>query len=200
MASNINRKNTRTATRAASRTASRTANRAAPRKLIGKSAENKPTTLSLSSAALSEPESDEVLPLRAWLSVVRAYNQCGVTLGTKLSKLGYTIAQYEVLTHLERHPRMTQQELAERCYVAKSGMSMLLKSMEQDRWVKRSADAQDARIKRLTLTALGMQHARKTREVQRVVVGAMAAELGEKDLVRTLDIMQRVTTALQALD
>ena len=139
------------------------------------------------------------LGLRTWLSVVRAYNECDVVLATKLEALGFTTAQYEVLTRLQRDPGLTQQALAQRCFVAKSGMSMLLKRMEDDGWVQRRADRLDARAKRLTLTELGQRQAKRMVVVQNQVVTAMAAPLTKIELVRLSEMMGRVSASLKAI-
>ena len=62
----------------------------------------------------------------AWLSVVRVYNLCDAAMATRLAPLGLRVGEHEVLANLLRAPGITQQELAKRCFVAKSGISMML--------------------------------------------------------------------------
>ncbi len=137
--------------------------------------------------------------LRAWLAVVRAYNRCDAVLGQLLGERGYSIAQYEVLSQLHSSPGLTQQELAKRSFVAKSGMSMLIKRLEEDGWVRRESDAQDARMKRLHLTELGLERAEEVRQVQTQVVSTMAGTMTGYALLTLTDQMDRVHDALLQL-
>lgn len=120
-------------------------------------------------------------------------------LSVKLADIGLSTAQYEVLSCLQRAPGITQQELAERCFVAKSGISMLLKRMEQDRWVRRTADKADARVKRLNLTGRGFEQARRALQIQSEVVAAMASSLSRDELIAVDGIMRRISLDLLKL-
>jgi len=63
---------------------------------------------------------------RTWLAVVRAYNLCDAAMSARLAELGLRVGEHEVLATLATAPGITQQALAARCFVAKSGVSMLL--------------------------------------------------------------------------
>ena len=138
----------------------------------------------------------DAIALRAWLAVVRAYNQCDAVLAQKLGAIGYTTAEYEVITRLHRDPGQTQQELAQRCFVAKSGISMLIKRMEEAGWVLRSADAQDARVKRLTLSDEGQRQAERMLQVQQEALSVMAAPLTPLELRQIAEMMDKVNSSL----
>ena len=103
---------------------------------------------------------------QSWLAVVRAYNLCDAVMTARLAALGVRVAEHEVLANLATAPGITQQALAARCFVAKSGVSMLLSQMEARGWVRREADAADARVKRLQLTPAGQTMAAQTLQVQ----------------------------------
>ena len=147
----------------------------------------------------STASDQDAIALRAWLAVVRAYNQCDTVLASKLGAIGYTTAQYEVLSRLHRDPAQTQQELAQRCFVAKSGISMLIKRMEEGGWVLRSADALDARVKRLTLTEEGQRQAERMLQVQHEVVSAMASPLTSEELQQLTEMMSKVNSSLLSI-
>ena len=136
---------------------------------------------------------------QAWLAVVRAYNLCDAVMTARLGELGVRIAEHEVLANLASMPGITQQQLAGRCFVAKSGVSMLLAQMESRGWVRRQADPADARIKRLHLTAVGDALARRTLAVQAEVVRAMVADDSDAELDQVRGAMQRVAQRLEAL-
>ena len=135
----------------------------------------------------------------AWLAVVRAYNLCDAVMTARLAELGLRVGEHEVLANLATSPGMTQQELAARCFVAKSGVSMLLAQMEAQGLVLREADAGDARVKRLLLTANGRALAATSMRVQADVIGAMAKGTSEAELATVAEVMRRVSDRLQAL-
>jgi DNA-binding MarR family transcriptional regulator len=136
---------------------------------------------------------------QAWLAVVRAYNLCDAVMTARMAELGVRLAEHEVLANLATAAGITQQQLAARCFVAKSGISMLLTQMESRGWVRREADAADARIRRLQLTDDGQALARKTLAAQAEVVRAMVADTSDAELDQVRDSMQRVSQRLEAL-
>jgi DNA-binding MarR family transcriptional regulator len=136
---------------------------------------------------------------QAWLAVVRAYNLCDAVMTARMAELGVRIAEHEVLANLATAPGITQQQLAGRCFVAKSGISMLLAQMEARGWVRREADAADARVKRLQLTLAGEALASKTLAAQAEVVRAMVAGDSDAELDQVRDSMHRVSQRLEAL-
>jgi DNA-binding MarR family transcriptional regulator len=136
---------------------------------------------------------------QSWLAVVRAYNLCEAVMTARLAALGVRVPEHEVLANLASAPGITQQALAARCFVAKSGVSMLLTQMESRGWVRREADAADARVKRLQLTPAGQALAAQTLQVQAQVVVAMVDGSSEAELELVTAVMQRVSAQLEAL-
>ncbi len=136
---------------------------------------------------------------QSWLAVVRAYNLCDVVMSARLAALGLRAGEHEVLANLAAVPGTTQQALAARCFVAKSGVSMLLTQMEGKALVVREADANDARVRRLFLTPAGQALAAKTLQIQAEVVSVMAGDATEAELATVGAVMQRVSLRLEAL-
>ncbi len=136
---------------------------------------------------------------RAWISVVRAYNLCDAALSARLAKVGLRTAEHELLVNLLRTPGMTQQALARRCFVAKSGISMALTRMEAQKLLRREPDPQDGRIKRLHLSKKGQVLAQRAMAVQDAVVGTMAAALSPAELGALEQMMQRMSTQLEPM-
>lgn len=132
----------------------------------------------------------------AWLAVVRAYHLCGAVLSARVADLGLRLAEHEVLIVLLRSPALTQQELARRCFVAKSGISMLVTRMEQAKWVQRRPDPVDARVRRLTLTARGRALALQAQQLQSEVVAAMTGDASAAEIAAIDAAMQRASQAL----
>ena len=137
--------------------------------------------------------------IQTWLSVVRAYNLCDAVLTQRIATLGARIGEHEVLANLLRSPGITQQQLAQRCFAAKSGVSMLITRMEQTLLVQREADAVDARVKRLSLTAKGRKLAEATVNIQTEVVAAMVKQSTERELKIIAQAMQRASAALEQM-
>jgi len=105
-----------------------------------------------------------------------------------------------VLVILAHSPHITQQDLASRCFVAKSGISMLLKRMEAQGLVAREPDDKDGRIKRLVLTAAGSDLASQVLAIQTEVLTAMADGVGADESTQIMQLMERISAQLAALD
>lgn len=135
----------------------------------------------------------------AWLSVVRVYNLCDAAMTARLAALGLRVGEHEVLANLLRTPGMTQQELAKRCFVAKSGISMMLTRMEAQGLLRREADAKDGRIKRLYLSATGEPLAQQSMAIQDEIVSLMMAPLSASELTAMTELSGRVGEKLEQL-
>lgn len=135
----------------------------------------------------------------AWLAVVRAYNLCDAVMTARLAAIGLRVGEHEVLATIATTPGITQQALAARCFVAKSGVSMLLTQMEAKGWVRRDSDGADARVRRLTLTEDGMAMAQRCLAVQAELVTAMVAPATGDELATVADTMNRVSAVLETL-
>jgi DNA-binding MarR family transcriptional regulator len=152
-------------------------------------------------AATPRPVPTEAQPsaVRTWLAVVRTYLLCDEVMALRLAPLGVRIAEHEVLANVASEPGLSQQELAARCFTAKSHVSALVVSLEQRGWLAREVDAADARVRRLYLTRSGEAIARKTMAAQAEVVQAMAVQVSSAELLGIESAMQRVGQALEAL-
>ncbi len=136
---------------------------------------------------------------KAWLAVVRAYLLCDAVLAARLAAVGVRVGEHEVLINLARTPGMTQQELAQRSFVAKSGVSMLISHMEKQGLVLRKADVSDARIKRVYLTRSGEVLASQCIEIQAEMVEGMTHTFTDEEL-RTVELaMQRTSEQLETM-
>ncbi len=136
---------------------------------------------------------------KAWLAVVRAYLMCDAVLAARLAAIGVRVGEHEVLINLVRTPGMTQQELAQHSFVAKSGVSMLISHMEKQGLVVRKPDVSDARIKRVYLTRSGGVLANKSIKIQAEMVEGMTRTFTDDEL-RTVELaMQRANDQLEAM-
>lgn len=134
-----------------------------------------------------------------WLAVVRAYNQCTMTLAQRLEPLGLTLLQHEILMNLLRTPGLTQQQLSERCFSAKSGVSMLVARFLKDGIVARTRAPKDHRAWNLSLTAKGLTLAEQAEKQQREVVVEMAKAYSAEELVMVKALMDQSSVRLQEM-
>lgn len=141
---------------------------------------------------------DKSTATQAWLSVVRVYNLCDAAMAARLAELGLRVAEHEVLANLLRSPGMTQQELATRCFVAKSGISMMLTRLQDQGLLRRESDARDGRIKRLYLSDTGEPLARQAMAIQDEIVTLMMAPLSGDELAVMTALAARVGQELTA--
>lgn len=132
---------------------------------------------------------------------MRAYNLCDAVMTARLAGASaWRVAQHEVLANLATAPGITQQALAARCFVAKSGVSMLLTQMGIA-WL----GAPRGRRRRCTRQAPAAHAGRpgvpaaQTLQVQAQVVAAMVAGASEAELELVTSVMQRVSAQLEAL-
>jgi DNA-binding MarR family transcriptional regulator len=133
----------------------------------------------------------------AWISVVQSYHLCTSLLSQRLGELNVPLAEHEILMNLLRHPGATQQQIADGCFVAKSGVSMLLAKMDHHELVRRDPDEKDARIKRAYLTSKGQKLAAKTLKVQQEIVELMAGPLSDDEIAKLTAIMTSLSARLR---
>ena len=136
---------------------------------------------------------------KAWLAVVKAYLLCDAVLAARLADVGVRVGEHEVLINLARTPGMTQQELAQHSFSAKSGISMLLAHMEKQGLLKRNADASDARVKRVYLTKKGGVLAGKSIKIQAELVDGMTHTFSDDELRMVELAMLRSSEQLETM-
>ena len=145
------------------------------------------------------PEGRAALQLAAWIAVVRTYNECTATLLARLAPLGVTLLQHEVMMNLLRSPGLTQRALAERCFSAKSGVSMLLDRMQQDGLVTRDPHPDDSRARIIDLTEAGKRLARELAEMQAEVVEEMTSPYDTAELETLERLMDETAERLRQM-
>jgi DNA-binding MarR family transcriptional regulator len=138
-------------------------------------------------------------PIRAWLTVVTSYHLCDAAMAQQLAPLGVRLAEHEVLSHVLRAPGLSQQQLAERCFTAKSHISGLVAALEERGWLSRERDPDDGRARRLQLTPEGRTVAERTLAVQAGIVSVMAEAVSQDELLLIEDAMSRVNERLRGL-
>lgn len=135
----------------------------------------------------------------AWLSVVRAYNNCTAAISAQIAPLGITLLQHETLINLLRTPGITQQQLAVRCFSAKSGISMLIARFETDGIIRRQSDPGDKRAYLLDLTETGKLLAQQALQVQLGVIKEMSGVFEPEEMPVLKSRMDQMSDILIAI-
>ncbi|MCA9179067.1 MAG: MarR family transcriptional regulator [Planctomycetales bacterium] len=94
-----------------------------------------------------------------------AYFSIRRTAQSRLADSNATADQVVVMTLLAEEPALTQREIVERSYSDPSTVRAMLVLLEERGWVRRDADPNDARVRRVSLTPNGR---RQQRHLQRV--------------------------------
>jgi DNA-binding MarR family transcriptional regulator len=134
----------------------------------------------------------------AWITVVEAYNLCIAQLAARLAEVNVPIAEHEILMNVAKHPGASQQQVAKNCFVAKSGVSMLLAKLEREGLIERCPDANDSRVRKVFLTPKGKKLAEKTARIQQDIVALMADPISDVDLKRLATLMEGVSKRLRS--
>jgi len=138
----------------------------------------------------SEQERLGMLVKRAEQAMVR-------TKSTALKSVGLTPSQYVALFELDRQPGITAATLARACLVTPQAMMILLKTMEQQGLITRSAHPRHPSVLELHMTEVGREALHTAREriepIERRVFGAFSP----KDLVAFRAFLARFIEAFE---
>jgi DNA-binding MarR family transcriptional regulator len=144
---------------------------------------------STSGAATEEPRLG-MLVKRAEQAMVRRKS-------VALKQVGLTPAQYVALVELEQQPGITAASLARACLVTPQAMMILLKTMDQQGLITRTAHARHPNVLELHMTDVGREALREARKrvdpIEQRVFGAFSA----KDLVAFRELLSRFIAAFE---
>ncbi len=99
--------------------------------------------------------------IQAWASLRRFVVETHNPRKTLSRALGITYFKIKILLYLERHPQASASTLVQQFASDKTYISLILRDLEADGSVLRSADPQDRRSKRITLTGPGRARAQQ---------------------------------------
>jgi MarR family transcriptional regulator for hemolysin len=118
----------------------------------------------------------------------------------RVRRIGLTRSQWLVLSRLDRHPGLSQSELAEMLEVERATAGRMIDRMERRNWLVRRPDPADRRINRLYLTAEAEAvQAEMGRIAEALLDDAMALlEEGEREALTGR--MERVKAQLLSLE
>jgi MarR family transcriptional regulator, organic hydroperoxide resistance regulator len=132
-----------------------------------------------------------------WLAVARVHSLWGQRLAVALSAHGIRMSQFDIMANLMYEPGMTQQRLAEKIFVGRSNLSMALPDLESIGWVRRDADAEDRRVRRLYLTDAGEAITRIALNEECKLLDEMMEALSEDECNKVGEYMRRLGDRLK---
>ncbi len=97
-----------------------------------------------------------------------------------------------VLFHLRRHSGLSQLELATRCQVRPSSMSVTLSNMEEDGFITREVDPNDQRQVKVSLTEAGVLLDDKVRMLNHRTEELFCSALDEEEIKELKRLLAKV--------
>jgi MarR family transcriptional regulator, transcriptional regulator for hemolysin len=119
-----------------------------------------------------------------------------------LRPIGVTRSQWWVLANLSRHDGtgMMQTELAKVMDVGKVTLGGLIDRLESGGLVKREADPQDRRAKRVVMTPKGSKLLGDIQAIAKVVNGQIMNGIAKNDITRTEALLYKMKQQLISMD
>jgi DNA-binding MarR family transcriptional regulator len=129
------------------------------------------------------------IELEAWINFLRAHAAVTRQFNAELlATHELTINDFDVLAQLSRAPEqaLKRVDLAERVLLTPSGITRLLKGLEEAGYVSNRPCAEDARVTYAVLTPKGKRKLEQARKTHVASVRALFSERFEKDELETL--------------
>lgn len=117
----------------------------------------------------------------------------------RVEPLGLTRAQWRVMTRLNRLESCTQTELATELEIEKPTLGKLIERLESKGWVERRADENDARSKRLFLTAAARPLLTEMAGLADEVIEGVFAGIGADESAQLRETLSRVKGNLSGM-
>ncbi|KQL40061.1 MarR family transcriptional regulator [Bacillus sp. FJAT-25509] len=129
------------------------------------------------------------LAVLLWFRLARFYLKNVRESNNQLKKWGLTTAQFDVIVHVGRNKRLTQQELADKLVVTKGNVTHLLKKMEELQWIKREVEWKN---KYLSLTEIGHKMYEEIVPTQDEFQQAQFSKLTEEEQLQLLTLLRKL--------
>ena len=118
--------------------------------------------------------------------------QFAILLGEGLKPLGIAPAQFPILLELWQKDGLSQQELVERADLKQATIANTLARMERDGLITREVHPQDARSKRICLTAKARALENEVTGIAREINANALAALDEHECGQFLEMLKRL--------
>jgi DNA-binding MarR family transcriptional regulator len=132
-----------------------------------------------------------------WLHLVRVHDRMARNEACLLADYGLTPAQFDVLSHLNAEPGISQQVLAERLLVTKGNVAGLVDRMEAAGWVERCNHPDDRRIHRLMLTGRGTDLFLQAAPVLEQHISAQMSGLTDSEQITLMALLAKLDRVLR---
>jgi len=142
--------------------------------------------------ALPRLESSADLRLDFWGQFAQTNTKVMRQVEQLADREGLTLAQFDVLSNLDLHPGLTQQDLAKRLQVTKGNICGLIDRLEKLKWVERRPDAEDRRANRLHLTPAGQAVVQRMRPLHAEAVLRFLADFSDDEVKLFRSFMERL--------
>ena len=129
----------------------------------------------------------------AWLRLVRVFQKIDRVSTAQMRCRNLSVAQFEVLAHVDKRAGVTQQDLADALLVTKGNVCQLLDRMEQNGLIRRQ---QDGRANRLRLTDQGEQLFAELAPRHEELIAERFAALSEDEQRQLLGLLRKLDHAL----
>src|SRR5262249_25583601 len=134
---------------------------------------------------------------RLGMLVKRAEQAMIRTKSVALKSVGLTPAQYVALVELEQQPGITAASLARACLVTPQAMMILLKSMDQQGLIRRSAHPRHPNVLELHMTDVGLEALREARERVDPIEQRVFAAFSAKETAAFREFLSRFIEAFE---
>jgi len=131
-----------------------------------------------------EDKSVELLdiPFYQYLTTsTNVHNRLRQTLADGLARHSIDLPTYDILASVYWNPGLTQSEMADKLFVGRSNLSMLMPELEENGLLRREASATDKRVRRLFLTPEGESKALLGMDLQLQLVKKVTEVIGNAD-------------------
>lgn len=105
---------------------------------------------------------------------------------------GHTMARWRILILLDMRGPMSQKQLAKELGIDPAALTRQLKCLERDGWVRREADAQDARLTNVTLTSAGHDTVARTMPRRNEYIEWVLGDFSAEQLDALSDVLVRL--------
>lgn len=129
--------------------------------------------------------------------VKRAEQAMVRTKSMALKFVGLTPSQYVALVELEQQPGVTAASLARACLVTPQAMMILLKTMDQQGLITRSAHPRHPNVLELHMTDVGREALREARERVDPIEQRVFSEFSTRDLAAFREYLSRFIEAFE---
>ena len=129
--------------------------------------------------------------------VKRAYFAMRREMDASVRKAGLTTTQWQALGVLFHMPGLTHGELVEHLATEAPSVTSLVNGMERRGWIKRERSSDDARVKRLYLTAHGRTLIEGVRTATQPIEKRMTAALSNAERERLKNLLRTLVESLR---